>query len=325
MALVTAKATGNWSAGSTWDSDPALPAAGDTVNCAGYTVTVDQNVTVATIKSTSTGYFSVTAARTITAAILSDTGHSGGAVVRCSHSTGTVTITGNVTAGPNVGLSHSGAGTINVTGNAQGGSGASAYAINNTSTGTINLTGNGVAGSASGARAVHNNSTGTIAVTGNITGGSVATGFTSGAYNAAGGTITISGDCTGGSSANAHGAHNNSTGTLSVDGVVYPGSNVQTAGLYGANSGGTTTYKKASIGGAAGVALLGYVKLVVSGTINVLTVKRSDTGADYELSNDYPAIADVKSGTVYKLGTLTGTYSAGGLLTHPGMSGGARG
>lgn len=312
MALVTAKATGNWSAGSTWDSDPALPAAGDTVDCAGYTVTVDQNVTVVQLKSTAAGYFSVTAARTITAAILSDTGHSGGGVVRCSHSTGTVTITGNVTAGPSRGVDLSAAGTLNITGTAAGGSAANAYAVYNSSTGIINFTGNGTAGSANSTQAFRNNSTGTINVTGNVTGGSAGTSANNGAYNASTGTINISGDCTGGSVANGHGAHNVSTGTLTVAGIVYPGSNLQSAGLYGANSGGTTTYKKAKLGGDAGTALLGYVKLSVDPTVNFVRTVNSSGGTDYDLSNDYPTIGDVKSGTVYKLGTLTGTYAGGG-------------
>jgi len=42
MATVTSKATGNWSDGSTWDSDPAIPVNGDTVIVdAAHTVTFD--------------------------------------------------------------------------------------------------------------------------------------------------------------------------------------------------------------------------------------------------------------------------------------------
>lgn len=312
MALVTAKATGNWSAGSTWDSDPALPASGDTVNCAGYIVTVDQDVTVAQIKSTGAGYFAVSAARTINAAVLSDTGHSGGAVIRCTHATGTVAIIGNVTAGPNVGMSHSAAGTINVTGNVTGGSGANAYGINQTSTGTINITGNLLGGSTSNCRGVHNNSTGTIAITGNATGGAGTTAF--GAFNAGAGTVTVSGDVLSGAGSVAHGAANNSTGTLTVGGVCYPSANSGAFGLYGTNSGGTTTFKKAIIGGALGAPVGGYVKLLVDATINYIESVRSDTGAAYKLSNNYPTNAQVESGVVFNLGTQTGSYAGGSTV-----------
>jgi len=44
MALITSKATGNWSAGSTWDSDPAIPVNGDTFKIdATHTVTLDKD------------------------------------------------------------------------------------------------------------------------------------------------------------------------------------------------------------------------------------------------------------------------------------------
>ena len=284
MALITAKATGNWSAGSTWDSDPALPAAGDTVDCAGYTVTIDQDVAVTQIKSTAAGYFAVTDARNITAAILSDTGHSGGGVVRCTHAMGTVAITGSVTAGPSRGVDNQAAGTLIVTGNVAAGSATGAYGVNNNSTGTVTITGNVVGGSGSSAR---------------------------GAYNNVGGVITITGSATGGSGSTAHGAQNNGLGTLTVNGACVSGSNIAAFGVYGNNAAGATLIKQLRIGGAVGCACGGYCKILVDPSNNYMIAPRSDTGADYYLSNDYPTEAQVESGVVYKLTTQTGTMVGG--------------
>lgn len=316
MALVTAKATGNWSAGSTWDSDPALPAAGDTVDCAGYTVTIDQDVTVVTIKSTGAGYFAVSAARNITAAILSDTGHSGGAVVRCTHSSGTVSIIGTVTGGTNVGLSIGAAGTVTVTGNVVGGSGANAHGILSSSTGPLNVTGNFTGGSTATAHGVRSSSTATCTFTGNATG---ASGY--GIYNASTGTMSLSGTATGGSV--GYGAGNASTGVLTVGrakGGSVPGTN-------GANSGGPVLVYEIEYGTNGLSPTAGYAKLIASPSRNVAIFMDSAGGADTALSNDYPTNAQVESGVVFHLGTQTGSYAggAGGLLTHPGMSGGMRG
>jgi hypothetical protein len=85
-----------------------------------------------------------------------------------------------------------------------------------------------------------------------------------------------------------------------------------TSGLAGSNSGGTTTFKRIGSAANGASALGGFCKLVVDATVNQVTYKRSDTGADYSLSNDYPAVADVRDGTVYKLGALEGELAAGG-------------
>lgn len=313
MALITAKATGNWSAGSTWNSDPALPSAGDTVDCAGYVVTIDQNVTVALIKSTGAGYFAVSAARTINAAILSDTGHSGNGVVRCTHTTGTVTITGDVIAGSSLALSHSAAGTINVTGNVTGGTSASSpYGITNTGAGTINVTGDVAAGSGSNPYGIQHSGTGVVTVTGNVTAGPAYGGI--GIRNGGIGTVNVNGNVTGGSNTLTYGVQNVSTGIVNVDGICYPGTYAGGIGLYGTVSGGTTTYKKAVIGGALGSPVAGYVKLLVDAANNYVETVRSDTGAAYKLSNNYPANAQVESGVVFHLGTQTGTYAGGSTV-----------
>ena len=51
MAVRYAVATGNWSAVGTWDGGASLPGVGDDVYANGYTVTVNQNITVAKIST----------------------------------------------------------------------------------------------------------------------------------------------------------------------------------------------------------------------------------------------------------------------------------
>lgn len=311
MALITAKATGNWSAGSTWDSDPALPAAGDTVECAGYTVTIDQNVTVVQLQSSGAGYFAVSAARTITAAVLSNTGHSGGGVVRCSHAAGTVAIFGSVTAGPSRGVDLSGAGTLNITGNVTGGSAANAIGAYNSSTGTLNITGNVTGGSATRSHGAANISTGTMTITGNATGGG---GTLAAGAQCDNGTVTVTGNATGGGGSTACGAYSAAaTSILTVQGICYGGSVNTGYGLYGLNAAGKAILRRAVFGDAVGAPVGGYVQIdVTTPTVNYAQAPRSDTGAAYQLSNDYPTAAQVESGVTYKLGTLTGTLSTGG-------------
>lgn len=308
MAICTAQKTGNWSDATVWDT---VPGSGDTVRPASYTVTVDVDINIGsgTLEGTSTGYFSVTAARNITANVLSSTGHTGGGVLRASNSTGTVAVTGNINGGANIGAALSAAGTLSVIGNVTGGSTGSSYGLNNSSTGTINITGDVSGSSAAASYGCRNATTGTVAVTGNINGGSNATAY--GVYNVAGGTVTCTGTATGGSL--AHGAYNNSTGTMSVK-RAKGGSAVDVLGLYGKDSGGTTTWKELEFSANGQTPVGGFTKMVVDQTVNLIVVKRSDTGADYNMSNDYPAVGDVKSGTVYNRATMTGTYAAGSVI-----------
>lgn len=129
--------TGNYSAASTWDGN-TLPQAGDTVHPNGYTVTIDQNVTVTALSTRAGavaaggGYFALTnttAGFTITADIY-------GGTARClldSHTTGTIYIVGNVygsdTTGSEFGLNKSGVGLTVLTGNAYAGTVVNSTAI----------------------------------------------------------------------------------------------------------------------------------------------------------------------------------------------------
>ena len=65
-------------------------------------------------------------------------------------------------------------------------------------------------------------------------------------------------------------------------------------GLWGDNSGGTTTYKRIGSQTNGNSALGGFCKMVVDADYNVIVVKDS-AGNDVSMSNDYPAAAKVIS------------------------------
>ena len=151
MATIVAVRSGNWSDTShvtgPWPgaSTPTTkPGVGDTVQTAGFVVTIDEDVTVSLLESTSSGYFQVTdaptlpAVRTITAPI-TNSGTANGAVY-VSNASGLVNLTGDLTAGDAWG----------------------AWAVYNNG-GTIgDITGDMTAGNANGAWAVYNGGGGTI-------------------------------------------------------------------------------------------------------------------------------------------------------------------
>ena len=145
MAIIVAVRSGNWSDTShvtgPWPgaSTPTTkPGVGDTVQSGAFIVTIDEDVTVALIESTASGYFQITSApelparRTVTA----ETANSGAAngALKISNPTGKVDITGSQTGG--VGNSawaiYNNYGTIgDITGDQTGGVGESAWAIYN--------------------------------------------------------------------------------------------------------------------------------------------------------------------------------------------------
>jgi hypothetical protein len=126
MADRWAVATGNWSNTATWNGG-TLPVAGDIVRPNGYTVTIDQDITVTELRNDASspavagGTFSVSTARTINANV---TSYTNSHFVLSTPPAGiTVNVNGNVTARGNVtgyGINHTGAGNLNIIGNVTG-------------------------------------------------------------------------------------------------------------------------------------------------------------------------------------------------------------
>ena len=182
MAIVRAIKTGNWSDPTVWNTG-ALPTPADDVYSNGFLVTLDVSATVLSVQNAATtgvtmgGRFIATNGVTLTAT---------GAGFLFGHSNGTALIDSSLTAGQQITLVGSfgfnlqtnnapvvlnrADGTINSTGNIQGGTGSNAHGIQNNAAGVINHVGNVTAGISSGV-GIQNAGTGTVLVTGNLVAG----------------------------------------------------------------------------------------------------------------------------------------------------------
>lgn len=332
MAVRWAVATGNWSSLATWDGGASLPGVGDDVYPNGFNVTINQDITVANLYSTTRsggtagGSFLCSTARTITANI------TGGTTVclQFSHAAGVVcNVIGNVTSsGAGYGIQN-GNGTVNVTGSITTTGTVTGYyqSANGVSNITGNITG-GASGNAYGLYSIGASSV--VNVIGNVTGGTLAAGLL---YSAnSGSTCTVTGNVTGGSGTNADGIWLNGTGALVVNGDVYGGS----SGGYGIRnwaSGSVTVNGKCDVPGttAAVYTVLGGIT-TINGTIyggsssSVLTVVHASSSGTTTINGDVYAgngaasIAvynQVAGGTVVVNGTaFGGNFGVGGVSTY---------
>lgn len=222
MANRYAVKSGNWSDVTVWDGGVSLPSAGDVVRPNTYTVTIDQDITVASLRqdasspAASGGTFAVSSgSRTITADILPGAAVTSGMVVMSS--TGTLNIVGNVTASTAASSActaiRATAGTVNITGNCLA-AGYSARPIVATNC-NVNITGNVTGANSNFASSGVDVSNGALTVVGNVTGGGPnASGLVAITLTTA--TAFITGNVTGG------------TGTTTNYGVQLVGSSVAT-------------------------------------------------------------------------------------------------
>jgi len=335
MAARTAVANGNWSSPSTWDGGATIPTTGDTVSAVTFTVTIDQNISVASLTAT-TGKFvisSVTGTRTVAADITGGSGTNPGLEITAT--SGTVAITGDITGGGNsnaYGLHVNGTGvTVTVTGNVLGNtstygcvlstaitftlngnttSGASAGGIlSRTTAKTITVNGNVVGAGSPGLRVSAGD---TVTVNGNVTGGSNGT-FSSGIVNdTAGATITVTGTCT--ANAGAGVALNIADYVLDCQGTLVPSTSVP-AIIAGVNIGVIRVVGPLNHASNNTAPISAYRWMVHAAT-NITYNARDDSnsplgGAVVALSNfpsGIPATGNVRYGTTYGSGnSLTGT------------------
>ena len=193
MALITSAASGNFNATATWTGG-VVPGVGDEARASvGHTITITANVTCNEISNAGTGKFVINGGVTLSATI-SPKSTTAPLLEFNSASPAICYIVGNVTASTTnssiYGINNLSSGTVNVTGNATGSSGANSAAINNNGGGIVNVTGN-VSGANSAA--VRNNSSGTIIVTGNV---EATVGSGNGIFNAFTGIVQIVGAIT---------------------------------------------------------------------------------------------------------------------------------
>ena len=266
MADIRAIASGNWSAGGTWNGG-IPPGLTDNGFANGFTVTLDQDVSCLSINTTAGGggvaggRFQLTAAgvtRTITANILA-----GSSNCLLQNAAGcSLIVNGSVTGGSSgsaPGIDASLGALLQINGNVSGGTGPSCYGVNNTwIVNSIVIAGN-VTGGTSGANSAHGisvsyapsvtiignvtggagssangaslaTSNGVYTITGNVTGGA---GISASGVSGLGpnGTLTITGNVTGGSSSTAYGAFPSNGSLLIVNGTVTGGAGSNAFGL----------------------------------------------------------------------------------------------
>jgi hypothetical protein len=242
MANRYAVANGNWSDTATWDGG-TLPASDDDVRPNGFTVIIDQDITVnqlinnASSPAIAGGLFYIYGDYDITATTgLSSTGATvtGGYIKY--YNTGSITINATFLQTRNT-LENVNDGTINITGEVRiPGASPNTRTVTNSSNGVINIIGNITCPTSTQTSnfAILNSSNGTINITGNVIAGNSGTG-PFGIFNNSTGTINVTGNLVG--TVNAAAVFNNGTGTVNITGNVTttgddPGLQSNTAGTF---------------------------------------------------------------------------------------------
>lgn len=331
MALRYAVANGNWSALATWDGGASLPGAGDDVYANGKTVTIDQNVTVLSLRTTAGapavaggGFTVATSGRTITADIYAGSS----TCVTISASSATCTINGAIygsstTNSTIYGVNITGTTVaLTVNGNVNGGTFASATnahgIYSNVNATTLTLNGNATAFIG---RAVSLDSTNAaLVMTGNI----VASSGNHGVYvGGAGSTSSITGGLNAGlTSGVAHalimagascGNCTVSGGAMGLNPISYSGSgtctltptNTSSCGPGFAFGGSGTLTLTGSIYAGVGVHGLSHSG---NGTVNIIGSLYGSTTS----TNASGAAATGSTGVLNVTGNVTGGTVSGG-------------
>jgi hypothetical protein len=263
------------------------------------------------IENTSTGTIDITNASTLTG------GGAAFAFALNNNSTGVVTATAiTVTGGPSSGLciQNSSTGSITINSSTVTGGGANSTGIQNSSTGSITINSSTVTGGTGGnSPGIQNSSTGSITINSStVTGG---TGGISGVINASSGTITVTNTTlTGGSGSAAHALLNSSTGTIVSAGDITATNSGH--GLISANTAASVKVSGSLIGSANGLVAVNCPKYLIDPTPATAKIRQAKDGAstysDFFTSDNslgQAAPADVRSGTVYASGNLTGTLA----------------
>lgn len=307
MAVRNAVANGNWSNTATWNGG-TLPSPGDDVHANTFTVTVDQTVNVASLRTTAGtgitagGTFSVTSSQSITLTGVQGVfpGNSVNPVVSISHSTGTVTISGVFISGSGanqVAINITGTGNVNIIGptGSSAGTGANCVTISNTATGSITVTG-AITGSASGGGAGVNSlsATATVSIVGNVLGGPSGPGITTI------GQLSIVGDLT---AAALPAVALTSTGVITSHSgrVVASATNNGVSGTVSANSiTSTGPFLSSSTRSAL---MVSQIKIALVTTTTYWEFPTGDSSTRRLYTTDSiggnPSVADVREGTVF--------------------------
>jgi len=292
MANYKAVSTGVWNALARWQDDSTgsyvastvLPSVNDVVYANGFTVTLDIDIAVLELRTTS--------------------GVSVNAGGGFTYGAGCNTVIANVIAGTSICLTHSLTTTKTLIGNSTGGQSQLAHGTLSNGGGVLIFVGNMTGGVSNVVEGIRNASNGTVLATGSATGGSGTS--SAGGRNSSTGTFVIIGAATGGTATNV-GASNSSSGTMLVDTAIASSAD---AGVEGFSSSGVTVVKTAQSSQQGVVPISGFV-FFDSTAPNSITVRRNNntdlTLVDSSIGN--PIESDVRSGITYASGALTGTLN----------------
>tara|TARA_R110000868_G_scaffold90171_1_gene250605 strand:- start:2458 stop:3555 length:1098 start_codon:yes stop_codon:yes gene_type:complete len=320
MAIVRATKSGNWSDTTVWNT-AALPTSADDVYSNTYTVTIDQNVTVLSIRNTAAtgvtagGTFNCSTGRTIDCSAGTGfvIGAAGTVLLTLSHATGTtVTTRGAIggTANTGQGFVLSSTGTTNHTGTITGTpSGANTGAITVSGAHTLNVTGDVNAVNSGNGIACGASANATVTIVGNMTNATGNTTYALWLTSGSTGTVTgnVSHSFTGGATIiTTSGATLSVTGTLSITSSA-PAVQIGTGTLVA-----TGPFICSSVGNLPFASSpTGQIRLSAI-TNNEFRFAQPISGTTSLYSADTvggnPAVTNVRYGTVYGIGgTLTGT------------------
>lgn len=316
MATRYVLSNGNWSNAANWDGG-ALPGVDDDCHSNNFTVTIDQDITVASLRGTASGpaaaggVFRVSGPYNITANCYAGPGS---ALISEPPLGVTVNVTGNC-YGSDLGswaggVSHSGPGVLNVIGNCYGGSQSFCGGVIQGGSGTLNLTGNCYGGSAHYSGGALTTGGGVLNVTGNAYGGPVWPGI----HGFGVAEINLYGEAVGHPTSGAQGA------SFRVDGTYF----VQVARSNNYPNGGHTapahgvTFESMSFAGMIDAMVYGSGgfppvqgrHFVRSSGSNYVTMRESNMGPTLnlgELNADYPAQSNVRAGVAFDFGNKAGT------------------
>lgn len=336
MANRFAVAAGNFNDTATWSTTAAgspgasVPVAGDNAIANTRTVTITANATCDNVTNgtayggTGGGQFTLSSGVTLTANVIQGI-VTGQCVLFTSASPNTAAIVGTITGGggtTTIAVVNNSSGTLTVTGNSNG------RAFSNTSTGTLTITGNCTATGGGGSTPLLTNSAGGIVnIIGNLIGGSG--GGSTGVNNTLNGAVNITGNVTGGTA--AAGISNTSTGLVTIVGDV-----TATTQLAVSSTTATVRISGSFIYAIDGFAPVSAPRIILNTTPTLAKTRYALNGAGayvdmFTTDNSFgqAAITDVRFGTVYASGTLTGvayipaagSVAAGVLVGSGGVTG----
>ena len=326
MAIRWAVANGNWSDTATWDGG-TLPTSSDDVHADGKTVTINQDITVITLRTTQRaggilgGTFRVTSGgisitmSDVTAGTVP--GSSSGCIV-LAHTTGIVTVNGVIRGGAGTnffGMSHNSTGTVTVNGTITGSASSAAHGFRFLTgmNATVNVNGTILGGTGSTTNGIQMNtgSIVTLNVVGDIIGGT-SSGIGIRSDSLSGNTINIIGNISGGTSVGS--------GLVILEPshtITHIGNNIATSSIYAtyiSDLTNTYTHTGSNYGASNGMmAITGFFKyLIPNSTVgehrygNGVGGTKSLYTAGVALGN--PATSNVRSGITYGASLeLTGT------------------